>query len=291
MAKPGSALLAFAALALAACVGPGLPRSATASAGSLSPLPSASGGPSTGSEPSTVAASPVVTRTARATESPVQSATAAASGEPSAGASADADVLDLEVTSCEGGVVLRWSPSDDPAFHHYTALRSPDREIAPDYPPIAPAVDWGDTYATDRYVTSAADASIIPTERTWFYRVMAYDAAGAVIGTSPVRAARLHDVERLGPVRASPSEESRTVLRWEPYNGFSRCFSHYRVLYGMTGTPSTVLAVVSGQASSRLVTDALDPGQTYQLRIQAVRATTLNSFVVGETEVTSYTVP
>src|SRR6185436_5569864 len=42
--------------------------------------------------------------------------------------------LDLEAISCNGGVVLDWSASTNPDFHHYSALRSPETEIAPDYP-------------------------------------------------------------------------------------------------------------------------------------------------------------
>ena len=187
--------------------------------------------------------------------------------------------------------MLEWSASVDPAFHHYTALRSPEREIEPFYPPIAPAVDWGDTYATDRFVTSGVDASIIPSDTRWFYRVMAYDADGAVIGASPVRSAQLHPVDDLGAVQAAPADEGGTRLTWSAYDGFSRCFSSYRITFGIGGSPTTVLAVVSGQSTTELRTDALHPGTTYSLRVQAVRATTLGSFVVGESDVATYAMP
>ena len=199
--------------------------------------------------------------------------------------------MDLEAVSCDGGVVLDWSASVHPAFHHYTALRSPEREIAPDYPPIAPAVDWGDTYATDRFVTSAVDASIIPSETRWFYRVMAYDAEGAVVGASPVRAARLGEVDGLGGLELDELDDGVTRIRWRAYEGFSRCFSSYRVMFGAAGSPTAVLAVISGQQVAELETDALHPDTTYALRVQAVRATTLGSFTVAESEVASYTVP
>jgi hypothetical protein len=199
--------------------------------------------------------------------------------------------MDFEAISCDGGVVLDWSASAHPAFHHYTALRSPEREIAPDYPPIAPAVDWGDTYATDRFVTSAVDASIIPSETRWFYRVMAYDAEGAVVGASPVRAARLGEVDDLGELELDELEDGVTRIGWQAYDGFSRCFSSYRVMFGAAGSPTALLGVISGQDVTELETDALHPDTTYALRVQAVRATTLGSFVVAESEVASYTVP
>ena len=94
--------------------------------------------------------------------------------------------------------MLDWSASTNPDFHHYSALRSPEREIARDYPPVAPAVDWGDTYTTDRFVTTAVDASILPSDTVWHYRVMAYDIRGRAIAASPVRDARLQEEADLG---------------------------------------------------------------------------------------------
>jgi hypothetical protein len=225
------------------------------------------------------------------TVTPSASATPIATPSPTPSPTPDPSALALEVTSCNGGVVLHWSASTDPTFHHYTALRSPEREIAPHWPPIAPAVDWGDTYATDRFVTSGADASIIPSDTTWFYRLMAYDADGAVIGTSPVRTGQLSPVDDLGPVEAEAADDGRTRLGWEAYDGPAGCFSHYRVQYGTSGTPSTVLAIVSGRETTELLTAALHAGIGYQLRVQAMRATTLGAFVVGETEVSGYVPP
>ncbi|HEX7172573.1 MAG TPA: fibronectin type III domain-containing protein [Candidatus Limnocylindria bacterium] len=235
---------------------------------------------------------PSQTPTAEPTDSrPAATAAPTPTSEPTPSPSVDPSLLELEAISCDGGVVLEWSASTDPGFHHYTALRSPEREIEPDYPPIAPAVDWGDTYGTDRFVTSAVDASIIPSETRWFYRVMAYDVENEVVGASPVRGARLGEVDVLGEVVVEEWVGDMTRLEWQAYGGFSRCFSNYRVMFGTVGVPNTVLAVVSGQATDELVTEALHPDTTYVLRIQAVRATTLGSFVVAESEVTTYTPP
>ena len=235
-------------------------------------------------------ASPSPAATAPA-PSAVPEPTASPTPIPEPTATPDSSVLELQATSCDGGVLLDWSASLDPSFHHYTALRSPQRDIEPFYPPIAPAVDWGDTYATDRFVTSGVDASIIPSDARWFYRVMAYDAGGAVIGASPVRSAQLHATDDLGTIRAAPAGDGGTWLRWNSYGGFSRCFTSYRVTFGLGESPTTVLAVVSDQATAELATDALHPGTTYTLRVQAVRATPLGSFVVGESQVATYTVP
>jgi hypothetical protein len=203
----------------------------------------------------------------------------------------DPTLMELEAIGCEGGVVLDWSASTHPQFHHYTALRSPSREIDPDYPPIAPAVDWGDTYATDRFVTSAVDASILPSDTRWNYRVMAYDVEGRVISSSPVRAAQLRETVALGELRASSGPDDVTLLEWEPYEGDTTCFSSYEVVSGIGGTPRTIVSVISDPTAASLETDALHAGITYQLRVRAVRVTTLGSFVVAQTEIASYDVP
>jgi hypothetical protein len=203
---------------------------------------------------------------------------------------ADPELLDLEAVSCHGGVLLDWSASVHPSFHHYSALRSPIQEISPSYPPVAPAVDWGDTYTTDRLSTTAVDASIIPSATTWYYRVMAYNARGRPIAASPVRAARLRPQAVLGSLEVGAGPDGVTRLSWRSYGGPDRCFSAYRILAG-TGVTLDTLTVVSDQATDTLVTDALHSGTTYQLRVEAVRSSTLGSFVLGETGTVSFTVP
>lgn len=203
----------------------------------------------------------------------------------------DQAVLDLEAISCHGGVMLDWSPSMNADFHHYSALRSPAREIEPDYPPVAPAVDWGDTYTTDRFVTAAVDASIIPSDTLWYYRVMAYDSRNRVVAASPVRGARLRQPSGLGSLRVGARPDGVTRLSWRTYGGEARCFSAYRVLAGIGGGALDTLTVVSDQSADSLETDALHPGITYQLRVQAVRTTTLGSFVLGDTATVTFTAP
>jgi hypothetical protein len=224
------------------------------------------------------------------TASASSSAAATPSG-PAPSASPDPALLELEAIGCPGGVVLDWSPSTHQAFHHYTALRSPQHDIATEYPPIAPAVDWGDTYATDRFVTSAVDASILPSTTRWNYRVIAYAVDGAPVSASPVRSARLSEVADMGTLDVAAGAGGATVITWQPYGGFSGCFSSYRVLFGIGVTPRTELSVVSEMDTLSITTSALHPGTTYQLRVEAVRTTTLGGFVTGQTAVASYTVP
>jgi hypothetical protein len=197
-----------------------------------------------------------------------------------------AGTLALEATTCDGGVVLEWSPSADPDFHHYTALRSADPDVAPQYPPIAPAVDWGGTFATDRFVVSAVDASILPSDTEWSYRVMSYDAENRVLGASPVVTARMRAVADLGALRAERAGPRGTRLEWEPYAGRAECFTEYRILHATAGPPSTLVATVSGQDAVSFETDAFR-GATHTVQVEAVRTTALGSFVVARSDVLS----
>ena len=243
---------------------------------------------------------PDLTPTASATEAPTPSAqptplvtpapTPSATAEPSPSPTPDPSVLDLRLTGCNGGVVLEWSPSRHPDFSFYLGFRSPERRIEPQYPPIAPAVDWGDLYATDPFVTSGFDATVIPSATTWYYRVMAYDAAGRVLSTSPVRSARLHPVAAM-ELEVETTDDGRTLLRWTPFDGRPGCFSSYRILYGTGGFANTLLTTVSARERTELETGALHPGASYTLRVQAVRTTTLGHFVVGETAIVTHLVP
>ena len=225
------------------------------------------------------------------TVQPSSSAEATRTPVPTPTPTPDPTLMELEAVSCEGGVLLDWSASTNPDFHHYSTLRSPEREIAPDYPPVAPAVDWGDTYTTDRFVTAAVDASILPSSRLWFYRVMAYDARGLAIAASSVRGARLQEPADLGTLGVGAGPDGVTRLSWSAYDGEPRCFSAYRILAGSGGASPDTFAVVTDQAASSVTTDALRPGVGYQFRVEAVRSTTLGSFVLGETEIVAFTAP
>lgn len=199
----------------------------------------------------------------------------------------DPAVIGLAVTGCPGGTVLEWTPSTHHNFHHYTALRSPSDRIEPDFPPIAPAVDWGRTYTTDRFTTSAVDASVLPSRTEWNYRVMAYDILNDPVSVSPVRSATIGAVLDLGDLTASTTD-GVTVLAWPAYAGPDGCLSSYRVMAGIGRPPSTV---VSDQSRPTIETDALHAGTTYQLRVDAVRVTPLGSFVTARSGTLVYTVP
>lgn len=237
-----------------------------------------------------VAATASPSRDASASADPSANASASAGASAQATPTPDPALIDLEATGCPGGAVLDWTPSTHRNFHHYTALRSPESEISTEYPPIAPAVDWGETYATDAFVTSAVDASILASDRTWNYRVMAYDILGDVVSASPVASARIFERLDLGIPTVEPAGE-RTRIAWSAFTGSADCFTSYRVLFGVGRPPGVVLSEVSDPDEVAIETDALHAGTTYQLRVDAVRVTTLGSFVAGRSQTVFYTVP
>jgi hypothetical protein len=240
----------------------------------------------TGAPSPTASASPSVTPSASAA-SPSPSASPA----PSLDAEG-LEVLELEVTGCPGGVALDWSPTSDADFHHYTALRSLEPDVATAYPPIAPAVDWGRSYGTDRFVTSAVDASLIPSGASFYYRVMAYDEENRPVAASTISRSKPTEVVDLGPLILEAGDDGVTHIGWALFGGPGRCFSAYRVLIGPEGSaPSSTLTVISSQEVTEVETVGLHAGKTYAVRIDAVRTTTLGSFVVARTETATYAPP
>jgi hypothetical protein len=118
---------------------------------------------------------------------------------------------------------------------------------------------------------------------------MSYDAEDRVIESSAVVTARLLPVAALGPAAAEPAAGRRTRIDWEAYAGPSACFTEYRILYGVSDPPTTLLATVSERRTTRLETDALRAGTTYVLRVEAIRTTALGSFVVARSDPVTYT--
>jgi len=218
---------------------------------------------------------------------PSSAATVEATTAATASPEPDPASMDLAVIGCPGGMVLEWTPTTHHNFHHYTALRSLSADIAPDFPPIAPAVDWGRTYTTDPFVTSAVDSSVAPSSIEWNYRVMAYDILDDVVSSSPVRTGVIGQVLELGDLSVTTTD-GVTQVSWPAYAGPMNCISSFRVMLGIGRPPNEVL---SDQSAISIETDALHPGTTYQLRVDAVRVTPLGSFITARSETVVHAVP
>ncbi len=204
--------------------------------------------------------------------------------------------MSLALTGCNGGVVLEWSKVADATFNRYITLRSSTADIPAAYPPQAGAVELLATKSKDPNGTSAADTSATPGGA--FYRTLALDAAGQVIGASAVGSSAAAPVQPLGPLTAMPAPEpGKTKFAWATYGGSPACFTWYKLTYSETNpAPSypggdPYWAAVSDQAAGSVVVNGPISGMTYHVRVQAIRATSVGVFVVAETDALTYTAP
>jgi hypothetical protein len=88
-----------------------------------------------------------------------------------------------------------------------------------------------------------------------------------------------------------------TRFTWTPFAGAAACFTYYKLVYTLDGSaPSYLegdpyLLASSDQAQATHVSADLVSGQTYTLRLQAIRATDTGGFVVAQTDIAGYTAP
>jgi hypothetical protein len=203
--------------------------------------------------------------------------------------------MTLAVKSCDGGVVLSWSKYKSGGFNHYTTLRNTSATIPLAYPAQGGAVDFGGTYTTDPHVLSAVDTSGAPFA-TYYYRTMAFNAGDGVVGASAVVAGQALPTASLGTLGVA-LDAGGTSFSWNTYGGPGACFTWYKLVASTTNpdpsylTGDPYLYVGSSQGEGGTVIPDLVSGQTYYVRLQAIRSTALGLFVAAQTDVTTYTVP
>lgn len=301
--------LVATSLVFAAAVGARELYVAVGNGGTPTPVPSVSAAPS--SEPSArESLKPIVLPTFKPipTLEPTPVPTAVPTVKPTVKPTAKPDPtpvptpvvgsLSLWPTTCNGGVVLSWSMyAGAGSFNHYTTLRSTSPEIPAAYPPSGGAVDPGTTYTTRVEKTSAYDIGV-DAGVTYYYRAMAFNADDGVIAASSVASAMGKPVKALGGLGAAAVAEG-TKLTWAPYGGSAACFDYYKLVYSETNPEPAYLegdpylAAISDQAAGSYTASAAElvPGKTYYLRVQALRSTALGTFLVAQTDVTTYLVP
>jgi len=203
--------------------------------------------------------------------------------------------MGLSLASCNGGVVVDWSPISDPRFAKYRTLRSTSPTIPVAYPPQGGAVEIGTAKSGDRNAGTGYDSSAAPGV-AYQYRTLALNASGAVIATTGIGSSAAQPVHAMGPMVVAPDPEG-TRFSWAPYPGSGACFTYYKLAYTLDGSPPSYLegdpylAALGDQAQSTYLTGDLVSGQTYTFRLQAIRATDTGSFLVAQTEIVSYTAP
>lgn len=262
---------------------------------SPSPTPSATPSPTPTPTP-TLSPSPTATPTPTPTPKPTPVPTPTPTPAPTPKPAPAVAPMSLVLTGCNGGVVIEWSKVTHATFNRYITLRSGSADIPAVYPPQGGAVELPATKSKNADGTSAADTSATPGGA--FYRTLALDAAGQVIGASAVGSSAAAPVQGLGALTAMPAAEpGKTKFAWATYAGSSACFTWYKLTWSETNpAPSypggdPYWAAVSDQAAGSVVVDGPISGKTYHVRVQAIRATSVGVFVVAETDVLTYTAP
>ncbi len=189
--------------------------------------------------------------------------------------------------------MLDWAASGDSGFDHYLVLRSTSATIPAAYRPRDGARVVAGTYTTERTKTDGFDR----TGRggaTARYRAIAFDHANNALAASTVRTAKTKPFKRLGALTVDSSGSS-TRFDWSPFVGPAGCYTAYELAYSATdSTPGYVESdsiawAGTSKAVATALVDGLAPGR-YWFRLQAVRATSLGTFVVAQTSVVRYEV-
>ena len=192
----------------------------------------------------------------------------------------------MSTMSCPGGVVLSWSKYTGSGFARYVTLRNTNPTIRAVFPqPGTTVIDSASTLV-QRY-TAGVDGNV-PSLSTYFYRTLVLDSGNRVLAASAV-------TDALGLAQASlaPVSVGTGVVSWGPYHK-PACFTEYQVLYSTD--PKLPLGVPSISVSPWDQTNTPIPSQWTQnqvvyFQVLVVRRAGSGTFVVGQTNVVSYTYP
>ena len=259
---------------------------------SAAPTPTAApeATPSASATGEVIASGPSATPTGAPGATPAARPTASPSPSPSPTPKPTPGIakLDLALRACPGGVVIDWSAYGGAGFHHYSTLRN--GVPIQTYTPADGAIALGGTYTTVRTRTDAIDVDV-SSGSSYFYRTVAFNASGKVIGASGGNASvkAVGGALDLGPLSMA-GDASGLSFNWTAYGGGAACFSTWKLVYSADDpNPSylkgSALLWGGGDASYEGLTGlTLDPG-TYWLRIQALRVTALGKFVTAQSDV------
>jgi hypothetical protein len=248
---------------------------------SASPSDSPTNSPSLEPSPSD-SPSPSPSPTPGLTPNPAPSDSPSPSPSPSA---PPRSAFSMATTSCPGGVVLSWSKYTGPGFARYVTLRSALPDISTAYPQANALVV---TSSSVQKHTSGADGTV-ETDKTYFYRTLVLDSAHHVLAASAEMNALGYGPADLG----SPSVVGTThpSLSWAFYPNAS-CFTEYRVQYSTDSTfssgVSSILVTPLTQSNTPLpASTQWIQNQVVWFRVQVVRIAGSDTFVVGQTGLTS----
>lgn len=199
--------------------------------------------------------------------------------------------MTLTVTSCDGGVLLSWSQYNGAGFHQYATLRSgAGFDMPATYPPSGDIASVASSVTTSIGLTSTVDRSLA-VGATATYRAGAWNAKGQLIGDSTGHSATRKAVAGIDGVTILPGGAS-THVSWSQYAG--DCFSTYRVSWSATSADVSYLGAHDGSADNGnqagADVNAAIPAGTWYVRVEVIKTTELESFVVAHSAVQQITV-
>jgi hypothetical protein len=202
--------------------------------------------------------------------------------------------LTLDALGCAGKGLLSWSAIAGDAFDHYAVVRAPSSFAIPStMPPAAPAA-----VVTGSVTGNAGDTTFVDPGlelNTWWYRAVAVDAKGRVIGATPAVKLVGMAVAGLGPFSATPSDAGAADVSWSTFDGPAACFSSYRVTWSAGSANPSILGDHDGSTTVEAMgaTGApIVPGSgTWHVRVEAVFVGYGTTVVVGRSDVVEVTIP
>lgn len=229
--------------------------------------------------------------TARPTPKPTPKPTVAPT--PTATPSPELATLSLDAVACHGAVLLTWTGSPGPAFHHWTALRAGSSFAVPaTYPPPGGITALDGSYSKNPAAARFADTSLAAGATAW-YRAVGWSADDRSVAASSAVSVTGKAVASLGTTGATP-KTGGAQLTWTAYGGPGACFTYYKISWSTTSDNPSYLGdndgatAVSGQGETTAAVGL--PAGTYWIRVEAILATDYGKAIVGRSTPVQVTV-
>jgi hypothetical protein len=237
----------------------------------------------------TPARTPEPTPTPTRTPTPTPTRTPEPTGKPTP--TPPPATIGLSAFACDGGVLLDWSSFSGDGFVRSVVLRSGSESIPVAWPAAGGAVAI--ETATTTNPTISDGFHLTPDgASTVYYRALVVGAANHVLAASPVRSATTHPMEPLGGFTVTPGTGNAT-FGWTAFGGPADCVTAYELVWSTDSSSPSYLGDHAGAApltGPGASSDAFGSG-TFFFRVQAIRTTSLGSFIVAQTGVTQATIP
>lgn len=283
---------------------PGAPATPGASATPpVAPTPASTPLPTTAATPkptpgpaatATPRPTPKPTSSPKPTPSPTPRPTPSPTPKPTPSPAPSLEALSMSGTACAGTALLEWSPAGSASFAYYRLLRgTAPFDLPASDPPPPSLVTVSGSKTADRWKTAAADPALGSGGTAW-YRAVAYDGGGRVVGGSGAVSVTGGSPVSLAPFGAEPVEGGIRAS-WTPYQGPAGCFTYYKVSWDASNADPSYLGDHDGAmpVDGRATAEAVVPlgSGTWFVRVEAVLSGYGTKVITGRSDVVRVTVP